>query len=125
MSEKTFKIINGNLSDGYHTFDELYQHRNCLFIALCLMRRDDVVWKPHYDGWPVVFLKTKLGQISYHVPAAEFQAVLEHNFQRDDSYEWDGHTVDEALRRLGLLIGGLHSMIPIEPADPGAKEETE
>lgn len=25
----------GQLSDGYHSFDELYEHRLVLFIALC------------------------------------------------------------------------------------------
>lgn len=25
----------GEVSDGYHTFDELYEHRVALFIALC------------------------------------------------------------------------------------------
>ena len=118
MSEKTFKIVNGDISDGYHTFDELYQHRCALFIALCLMRRDDVVWKKdHYEGWDCVYLKTNLGQISYHVPATEYRKVLEHNFKRDESFEYDGHTPQEVVNRLYLLIGGLHSVIPYGEKD--------
>lgn len=114
MSEKTFKIVDGDISDGYHTFDELYQHRCLLFISLCLMRRDDVVWKKdHYEGWDCVYLKTNLGQISYHVPAKDFRAVLEHNFVHDESFEYDGHSPTDVVERLGLLIGGLHSIRPI------------
>ena len=33
MSEKIFKIVNGDISDGYHTFDELYKHRCLLWIC--------------------------------------------------------------------------------------------
>lgn len=114
--EKGFKIVGNDISDGYHTFSELYQHRCALFIALCLMRRDDVVWKrDHYDGWDCVYLKTNLGQISYHVPASEFREVLEHNFVRDESFEYDGHTSADVLVRLRLLIGGLHSVVPVSP----------
>lgn len=114
MSDKTFKVVNGDISDGYHTFGELYEHRCALFIALCLMRREDVVWKAdHYEGWDVVYLKTNLGQVSYHVPSEQWRGVLEHNFHRDDAFAWDGHSPSEALKRLGLLIGGLHSLRPI------------
>ena len=28
MAGKIFKIVDGDMSDGYHTFDELYEHRH-------------------------------------------------------------------------------------------------
>lgn len=114
MSEKTFKIVGGDISDGYHTFGELYEHRHALFIALCLMRSEDVVWKKdHYEGWDCVYLKTSLGQISYHVPAESYRNVLEYNFIIDESFEYDGHTSEDSLKRLRLLIGGLHLVEPV------------
>lgn len=39
MSKK-FQIEGGDISDGYHTFDELYEHRCLLFIRLCLLQPD-------------------------------------------------------------------------------------
>lgn len=45
MSEKAFKIVGNDLSDGYHTFDELYDHRCLLFLA----------WM-HSDGFLVPFI---------------------------------------------------------------------
>ena len=40
MSDKTFTIKNGDISDGYHTFDELYEHRIALFITLARLLID-------------------------------------------------------------------------------------
>lgn len=37
---KTFKIQNNDISDGYHTFDELYEHRVLLYLNLCLHNPD-------------------------------------------------------------------------------------
>lgn len=50
MSGKIFKIVDGDMSDGYHTFDELYEHRCLLFINLCLYRADEAYWRPHFEN---------------------------------------------------------------------------
>ena len=56
---KTFKIVNGDISDGYHTFEELYEHRCALFVAL-LIKSPDISWYSlkHSDGsdWPGWFI---------------------------------------------------------------------
>ncbi len=90
---------NGETSDGYHTFNELYDHRNLLFIALCLHARDYARWRPHYPGWPVLFLELSGAQISYHVQE-KYLPLFQDKIQRDDDYKWDGHESKDVLDRL-------------------------
>lgn len=119
---KIEEIINGlitissavrtnEISDGYHTFGELYEHRIVLFIALCgvLVHTQSPwpVWKSkkHADGtemegWFIMGIHKEAGQqISYHLPnrfwdKCEFVETLE------TAPEWDGHTSDDVLNRL-------------------------
>lgn len=98
MSEKTFKIVNGDLSDGYHTFDELYEHRCLLFINLCLILSHRCYWRPHYEGWPLLGLETDRGQVTYHVPEKYLPLFTKHI--RQGGPEWDGHTSKDAADRL-------------------------
>lgn len=92
------------VSDGYHTFEELYDHRVLLFIALAMDTNHVAKWKPHYPGWPVLFLETmKAGQISYHFPE-KYLPIVEKHFSRDDNWEWDGHTSADVLERLKKLV---------------------
>ena len=43
--------MSGNISDGYHTFDELYYHRMILFSVICNQNKK-LAWKSwlHDDG---------------------------------------------------------------------------
>lgn len=41
----------GKVSDGYHTFDELYEHRCLLFINLVHFNLGNAAWKPHFPDW--------------------------------------------------------------------------
>lgn len=73
---------NLEVSDGYHTFDELYDHRIELYIKLCNVINNDsgygYVWRskqhhvggaPMYDGWFILGIGIQSGeQISYHLP---------------------------------------------------------
>ena len=107
--------------DGYHTFDELCDHRITLYIALCLMTELNYVktsslrykaWRSrnHSDGepafggtWFVLGIgKEKGSQITYHIPIerwdeTDFAETLE------KAPEWDGHTSADALERLKKL----------------------
>lgn len=105
--------------DGYHTFDELYDHRITLYIALCriIANQSDFefqgVWrsKRHSDGelcfgtgtQYVLGIGTGKGQqITYHIPIerwdeTDFAETLE------KAPEFDGHTSDDVLARLKLL----------------------
>ena len=128
--EKTYQQGEvGSISDGYHTFNELYDHRITLFIALCLMTvrygEDQesepsptgdylvpCVWrsKCHSDGelcfgsgWFVLGIgKAKGEQITYHIPIERWE---ETNFAQtlERAPEWDGHTPADVLERLKKL----------------------
>lgn len=108
----------GEVSDGHHTFNELYDHRITLFIALCAhvrkYREDYRVWRSriHSDGsalegWFVVGIGTEPGkQVTYHLPLsrwAETDAVVDATFER--APEFDGHTSRDVLARLRQLHG--------------------
>ncbi len=91
------------VSDGYHTFEELYDHRVILYVRLVKQAVKHqglkAAWKPHYPGWPVLFLETPAGQISYHFPD-KFLPIVEGFIDRVDDYEWDGHESVHVLSRL-------------------------
>ena len=109
----------GLLSDGYHTFDELYDHRITLFIALCRTQAyienefgcSRFVWrsKTHHDGssWDGWFImgigKEKGGQISYHLPLSRWDET-DFSETLDKAPEWDGHTSADVLERIKALI---------------------
>jgi hypothetical protein len=104
---KTFKIVGGDISDGYHTFDELYEHRCLLFILLCLKVRSQAYWRPHYEGWPLLGLQLPSGQITYHVPEKYLPLFKDKIVQGGP--EWDGHTPSDVIFRMyGLAqdLGG-------------------
>lgn len=119
----------GKISDGYHTFDELYDHRITLFIAFLKLKRElekspqvigsHIVWaKPepshvwrttkHSDNsvwqdWFILGIYTEPGkQITYHVPNSRWQ---ECDFAMSilKASEWDGHTSEDVLQRLKAL----------------------
>lgn len=105
MSEKTFKIVNGEVSDGYHTFDELYEHRHLLFIALCKTYGADVSWKeePEFGDWICVYLELATGQISYHLPG-KYREHFHAKQQIVSGVEvWDGHESKDVLNRLRMF----------------------
>lgn len=104
--------------DGYHTFEELYEHRIVLYIALCSqlvvadedLGRTQIVWKSKahsdgtvWDGWFVLgIFKTKGKQITYHLPMSYWDKT---SFAQEleKAPEWDGHTSDDVLQRLKNL----------------------
>jgi hypothetical protein len=96
---KSFKIQDGDISDGYHTFDELYDHRNLLFLNLCRQLYLSSYWKPDGDGWFILFLDLPCGQISYHLPN-KWLFMIPPEIKRRDDAVWDGHTSKVVLARL-------------------------
>jgi hypothetical protein len=99
MSTKTFKIVGADMSDGYHTFDELYAHRHALFLALIKASGWPAFWRPDFEGWVVVYLETPAGQISYHIPSC-FLPEVETIAKRIETKMWDGHTSEDVITRL-------------------------
>lgn len=105
MSKET-----GSISDGYHTFDELYEHRITLFIALCrIMTGRAPVWMSakhsdgtFFDGWFVLGLYTEKGrQITYHLPMVKWPEVEKFAQEYVTAPEFDGHTAADVLKRIG------------------------
>ena len=100
--------IDGNTSDGYHTFNELYHHRAVLF-SVIVKAFPERAWKSRkhhdgtmYDGMFIVGIDTPQGQATYHYdidPYWEMFACRE----LDHAPEWDGHTPAEAITRIGAL----------------------
>ena len=97
----------GRVSDGYHTFDELYQHRTLLFASLCNTTLNDIAWKsrehhdpdfPMYDGMFIVGVQTAHGQATYHVDNSYWDIFHVKELARAE--EFDGHTPDQALERI-------------------------
>ena len=96
----------GEASDGYHTFNELYDFRREYNAALV----NSGIWKAHKSyrhhsgelcfggGWFIVMIDTPYGQISNHYEDKywdEFDCE-----EREFADEWDGHTEKDVLNRL-------------------------
>lgn len=105
VAEETNK---GEISDGYHTFNELYHHRAILFSVICNSNKE-LAWKSRlhdtgdmYDGMFIVGIETPEGQATYHYDIEPYWDMFEVK-KLQNAPKWDGHTPDEAIRRIGLL----------------------
>jgi len=95
----------GQISDGYHTFDELYEHRHALFIAL-ILSNPTISWRAinnadgtNYDGWFIAGMHLSSGDISYHLPL-NLWSELDTVKTSENAPDWDGHTSNDVVSRL-------------------------
>lgn len=99
---KIYKVVNGELSDGYHTFSDIYRHRNLLFINMCLASPEKCVWADHQE-WDsaVLVYNAPAGQISYHISYDQVPFIL-HKIKevKFGEHGWDGHNPRNVLERL-------------------------
>lgn len=100
--------IDGNTSDGYHTFNELYHHRAVLF-SVIVENFAARAWKSKlhadgtmYEGMFIVGIETPDGQATYHYDMPYWN--LFRCKEVDRAPEWDGHTPDQAIERIGKLV---------------------
>ena len=130
--EATPSEMRGNYSDGYHTFNELYEFRKVYHAALFnewaaqqetvggvfdhngmnpIRTKYDVhkSWK-HNDGelcfgggWFIVVAVLPTGQISNHYEAKDWDLFKIPEFEKA-KYPFDGHTPADVLKRLAHLI---------------------
>lgn len=97
----------GDISDGYHTFDELYYHRLCLFSVICNLFPDKAwkSWKHHddsmYTDYFIVGLTTDEGDYSYHYHKSEWDMFNVKELDR--APEWDGHKPEDITRLFTLI----------------------
>lgn len=117
---KRLEDTNG-VSDGYHTFGELYEHRIRLYITLCAALKklgyECQFSKLHndgtsYDGWLLVSLLDKDGkQLSYHVDESKHRVLLEKagipEVEKIE-YPFDGHSPNDVLERLVSIMEDLN-----------------
>lgn len=101
-------VINGDTSDGYHTFNELYHHRAVLF-SVIVKAFQEKAWKARlhhdgtmYDGMFIVGIDTPEGQASYHYDMDPYWDMFECR-ELERAPKWDGHTPAQAIERIGKL----------------------
>ena len=97
----------GEISDGYHTFNELYYYRMLYNAAFFNLLPKELVHKSkrHHDGeecfgggWFIVIANLPTGQISNHYELKDWD--LFQIPEKEVADEWDGHTPQEAAKRL-------------------------
>ena len=99
----------GDVSDGFHTFNNLYEQRAILFAALVRAYKDKA-WKSyrHADGeycfgggWFIVGIDTPEGSYTYHYENKYWDMFDCIDLPRGK--HWDGHTEADAETRLMSL----------------------
>jgi len=89
------------------TPDEAYFDRNQLALAFAKLALDrgwttGLGIDPDEPDWPVLYVDTPAGQLSWHLPKAEVVGEWPRYHGK-----WDGHTVEQKRARLASLIGGV------------------
>lgn len=99
-----------NVSDGSHTFEELYHHRAVLFSTLCRAFPENA-WKSklHDDGtmfenYFIVGIQTPEGSFTYHYEMKYWEMFPVTVYERAPVY--DGHTASDVTRLFSLLEKG-------------------
>jgi len=121
--DNTPSDVRGNYSDGYHTFNELYEFRKIynalIFNEWARFEFDDRGGAPMYDvhkswthndgelcfggGWFIVVAVLPTGQISNHYEAKDWDLFNVPEVEKA-KYEFDGHTANDVLERLKSLV---------------------
>lgn len=115
MDNKTAEITKaagvddiGDVSDGYHTFNQLYHQRAMLF-ATIVNSNPDKAWKTHKHedgkecfggGWFLVTIDTPEGSYGYHYEDKYWDYFKCQELEK--AKHWDGYTEDDVTRLLSL-----------------------
>lgn len=98
----------GDVSDGFHTFNQLYYQRMILFATIVKCNKDKA-WKSlrHEDGelcfgggWFIVGIDTPEGSYTYHYED-DFYSLFD-CVELERGKHWDGHTEKDVTRLLSL-----------------------
>lgn len=97
----------GKISDGSHTFEELYYHRMVLFAVICNTHKN-IAWKSKlhddgsmYDNYFIVGIKTPLGDYTYHYHMDYWDYFNVKTLDRAPA--WDGHKPEDIDRLFTIL----------------------
>jgi hypothetical protein len=118
MDRKEFYIVGNDISDGYHTFKDLYDYRmayNALWVNEIHRNGNSEKYKlhkslKHHDGepcfgggWFIVSLKLPTGQISNHYKIKHWDLFKIPEYEKS-ILEYDGHTPEIAKDRMFSFI---------------------
>lgn len=99
-------ISRGEISDGYHTFNELYYHRMLLFSIICNQNKE-IAWKSKlhddgtmFDGMFICGIETPEGQYTYHYNLEFWDMFDVKELKRAPM--WDGHQPEDIVRLLSI-----------------------
>ena len=101
-------IKSGELSDGYHTFNDLYYQR-CILFATLVNQNKKTSWKSykHEDGelcfgggWFIVGIDTPQGSYTYHYENKYWNLFQCKELEKGK--HWDGHTSKDVDRLLSI-----------------------
>jgi hypothetical protein len=107
MKKITIECDVGEVSDGYHSFNELYAHRCTLFAALMLCN-PSIAWRSRFhsdrtffDGWFIggMYVPTDDSMVTYHLPNHMWD-LLGPITEYSTAPQWDGHTSKDVIKRL-------------------------
>jgi hypothetical protein len=131
-------VMDGNTSDGYHTFNELYDFRKAYNAALfnewaaggkCSVHKS---WR-HHDGelcfgggWFIVVAVLPAGQISNHYEAKDWNLFSVPETERA-LFEFDGHSGSDVVARLESYTTPPNVATPLaaQPVVPLTDEQAE
>lgn len=118
---QTHDAEKGNYSDGYHSFNELYEFRklyNAALFRAWYVLAEDHGWpdyqvhksKYHHDGeecfgggWFIVVAMLPGGQISNHYKMEDWDLFDIPETERA-LFEYDGHTAQDVIERLKQVL---------------------
>ena len=95
------------ISDGYHTFSDLYEQR--LILSAALAKNNPYAWKskrhedgsvPFGGGWFIMGFDTDEGCYTYHYELKDWD--LFQCKELDKGKPWDGHTSKDVRRLLSI-----------------------
>lgn len=99
------RYVDGDTSDGYHTFNELYHHRAVLFSKIVEFAKE-AAWKSRlhaegtmFEGYFIVGVETPDGQATYHYKIDPYWEMFDCK-EVERAPIWDGHTPQEAIARI-------------------------
>lgn len=107
MQEIKIECDIGKVSDGHHTFDELYEHRCALFCAL-MKTNPAISWRANnhhdgamFEGWFIAGMHLPTGDVTYHLPVRMWEVLDKVGIEtRRRGPEWDGHTSTNVVHRV-------------------------
>lgn len=119
----------GKMSDGYHTFADLYEQR--LILSAALAKNNPHAWKskrhedgsvPFGGGWFILGFDTDEGCYTYHYELKDWD--LFQCKELDKGKPWDGHTSKDVRRLLSIPAADVAPVVHarwIEKSAPARK----